>query len=92
MKDWAVTGPGGGHFTYEAGKWTADPDTARYVRELAGLPVLMTPTGPAYTPAGPDDPTGLYLLALAIVPGPLTITGTPPPTPDGPTVSPGVAY
>jgi hypothetical protein len=61
---------------------SADPTTTIDVLPFAGRPVPVTPTGPAYQPTSPDDEVGLYLLALHMIPGPHTITGTPPQVPD----------
>ncbi|XTZ13923.1 hypothetical protein ACQSSU_20715 [Micromonospora echinospora] len=72
------------------GRWLAlgeggqmDGDDATFVEVLgaAGQPVLVTPTGPSYAPQSDTDPVWQYLMALHVVPGPLTITGNPPAVP-----------
>jgi hypothetical protein len=71
---WKVAGPDDRFFAYHGKAWTADSETYADALVDVGKPVPVTPTGPVYTPTGPDDAAGLYLLALQLVPGPLTIT------------------
>ena len=72
------------------GRWAAlgedgklDGDDATYVEMFAatGQSVLVTPTGPSYVPRSDTDSVWQYLMALRVVPGPLTITGDPPAVP-----------
>jgi hypothetical protein len=79
------------------GRWAAlgenglDCDDRTFV-DLAGQvgrPVPVTPTGPSYTPLSDSDPVWQYLMALHVIPGPWTITGTPPPVPVAPSLPEG---
>lgn len=62
---------------------TADRDSRIELDGRRGQPVMMTPTGPSYHPKSRDDEAGIYLLALQVVPGPVEVTGDPPPVPGG---------
>ena len=92
MPKWKVAGPGGRFLQVnEKGTWTADRITHQECVEQAGRPVPMTPTGPLYMPTGLLDEAWLYLQALRIIPGPVTVTGTPPDLPRV-TANPGAIH
>lgn len=86
---WKISGSTGQWMSGDNGTWTADAATSALVRPFIGEPVLITPTGPAYTPKGTKDEVGHYLLALSLVPGPYTVTGTPPVVPAAPALPDG---
>ena len=81
---WRIDGADGRYLAYSrTGIVTADSVTRVEVDMARGTPVNLTPTGPAYHPAGRDDEVGLYLHGLRIVPGPTEVSGTPPRVPGG---------
>lgn len=77
---WRVEGDNGGFVEWARGGWSADPRSEDDLRHAldAGQSALATATGPAYTPASPDDEFGVYLLARSLVPGARLTRGTPP--------------
>lgn len=66
------TGPGGN---------VGDPVTVARIDAMDGKPVPKGPGLGMYRAAGPSDPVWLYLAALAAIPAPREITGTPPDVP-----------
>lgn len=65
---------------HDGTQWTADVVTRPHVIALAGGAQPLTPTGPYYTPEGPDDEVAVYLTAVRVVPAP-QVSGTPPRVP-----------
>ncbi|MDF5756650.1 hypothetical protein [Spongiactinospora sp. TRM90649] len=75
---------------YDGSDWTSDADT--WPDMIVGLaqPQPLTPTGPYYTPAGPDDEVAIFLRAVRVIAAPV-VTGDPPqvPQPEPPGETPG---
>jgi hypothetical protein len=78
---------------HDGRQWTADDTTRIDMIALADGAQPLTPTGPYYTPAGPDDEVAAYLTAVRVVPAP-QVTGEPPrvPTPPASSDEQGVVY
>jgi hypothetical protein len=81
---WRIDGADGRYLAYSrSGIVTADMATRIGLDAVRGRPVLLTPTGPVYEPTSRDDEAGIYLHGLAVVPGPVEVSGTPPAVPGG---------
>lgn len=82
---WRIDADGGRFVAADdTGSITADPETRLLAETAAGRPVMVSPTGPTYTPADADDPVWWFLLAVGHLPGPVRISGTRPPLPSIP--------
>lgn len=77
---WRVSGDGGAFLEWDGGTYRADPETDLTLRVALAdrTAVYATATGPAYTPTGPDDEFGVYLLARTLIPGSKLVGGIPP--------------
>lgn len=80
---WQISGNGRFVKYSRSGIVTADRESRIALDGLRGQPVKLTPTGPTYHPSGRDDEVGIYLHALAVVPGPVEVSGEPPMVPGG---------
>lgn len=63
---------------------TGDASSEALMARHAGEPVEAAAMGYRYTPTGPGDAVGLYLLARQLVGSPATVTGHPPRVPARP--------
>ncbi|TMR97544.1 hypothetical protein [Nonomuraea basaltis] len=79
---------------YDGSDWTSDPDTWADMVVRLDQPQPLTPTGPYYTPTGPDDEVAVYLRAVGVIAA-AEVSGDPPrvpmPEPD-PDAPPGTVY
>lgn len=91
MALWKISGATGRWLEFGAGQWTADPATDAEVTgwqlEQAAMPVAFG--GPEHQATGRNDPVWLFLAARKCIPGPHTVTGTPPALPAVPTAGEG---
>lgn len=80
---WRIEGSDGRWLDFRGGRWDADTTTGAEVTGwlVDQVPAPMTPLGPQYDATGSNDQTWLYLAGRHLIPGPLTVTGTPPPVP-----------
>lgn len=87
---WRVESQADGSFfqAVSSGGEIGDPDTVAAIDSMRRRPVPMGPGLGVYTPTGPADPVWLWFAALAAVPTPHTITGSPPPINPAPAAHP----
>lgn len=81
---WRISGEPGRWLEWDAGQWTADTDTDADLTAWEGQPVALAVAGPNYQPTSRTDPVWTFLAARQSIPGPHTITGTPPTLPPVP--------
>lgn len=90
---WRMTSPDGASWVQHDGTdWDADGVTAQRLTEGAARPVDVAPNAGVYRPTGPGDELGVFLLARAVMPGPVHIAGQPPAVPAAPPGPTGVAF
>ncbi len=65
---------------HDGTRWTADPETAVAMTDLADEPQLLAPLGPVYEPQGPGDEIAAFLCARTLIPSP-KVSGDPPEVP-----------
>lgn len=81
---WRVEGGGRRYVEVTADGVDADLETLDTLTSWRGRPVPYGHPGEAYEPTEAADPVWVYLAALQAIPGPHTVTGSPPRMPSPP--------